>query len=77
LDAGTFDTVEVNTRLNTVRVGISAATQYTPSARLRIEQPAKIDGVGKFAPSSSLSIEREGFTVPLGSGVTWVELKAN
>lgn len=76
LEAGTFDTVEVNTRTNTVRVGLSPAAQYTPKARLRVEQPAKVNGVGKFSPATNLPFDREAFVVPLGSNVTWVELKA-
>src|SRR5262249_45039401 len=40
LDAGMFDAVELNPRTHTARVSLAPADQYTPQARLRIEQPA-------------------------------------
>ena len=72
LEAGTFDFVEVNTKSNTVRIGLSPSSQYTPRARLRIEQPANVSGVGKFSPSSNFQVERDAYVIPLGSDVTWV-----
>jgi hypothetical protein len=74
LDAGTFESVEVNPRTHAVRVGLSSATQYTPLARLRLEQPAKMTGIGTYRPSGGFSFEREAFSVPLKNGTTWVEL---
>jgi hypothetical protein len=42
---------------------------------LRIEQPAKLPGVGKFHPSKKLTVVRDAFEVPLKkNGTTWVEL---
>jgi hypothetical protein len=75
LDAGTFDGVEVNTATGVVRVGISAATENTPKAMLRVEQPAKINGVSAYGPTRDLQSERGAFIVPLQNGTTWVELK--
>jgi hypothetical protein len=74
LDAGTFDAVEMNPKTHSVRVSLAPTDQYTPQARLRIEQPAKIEGVGKFKPKQQLASEREAFNVPLASAATWVEL---
>jgi len=74
LDAGTFETVEVNTRTNSVRVALSPATSITPNARLRIEQPAKVNGVGSYKPRQKLSEERGAYVVKLKSGTTWVDL---
>ncbi len=74
LDAGRFETVELNTKTGTVRIGLASATAETPHARLRIEQPAKIAGVGSYQPSQSFKQEREAFTIPLKTGTTWVEL---
>lgn len=76
LEAGTFDSVEVNTKAGTVRVGLSPSDQFTTAARLRVEQPAKVNGVGKFAPSENFQLERDAYTVPLGTSTTSVELKA-
>ena len=74
LDAGTFEAVEVNTKMRAVRLGLAAVTQYTPQARLRIEQPAKAAGVGTYHPREKLANERDGFTIPLKGKVTWIEL---
>jgi hypothetical protein len=74
LDAGQFESVEVNTRTGAVRVGLAAKTQYVPEARLRVEQPAKVSGIGTYRPTASLATERGAFTVPLKRGTTWVEL---
>ncbi len=74
LDAGRFETVELNTRTGAVRLGLASATPETPQARLRIEQPAKIAGVGSYQPGQSLKQEREAFVIPLKQGTTWVEL---
>lgn len=75
LDSGTFDGVEVNTRTHAVRVGLSPATEHSPEARLRIEQPAKVPGVGEFHPEKEFKVERGAFDVPLNkSSTTWVQL---
>jgi hypothetical protein len=75
LDAGTFESIEVNAKTHAVRVGFSPATEQTPQARLRIEQPAKLPGVGKFHPDKKLTVVRDAFEVPLKkNGTTWVEL---
>lgn len=76
LDAGRFEAVEVNTKTGAVRVGLARATTEMPQARLRIEQPAKIAGVGSYQPSPSLKQERDAFVIPLKSGMTWIELSS-
>ena len=50
LDAGTFESVQLNTETSEVTVRLSGATPHTPVARLRIEQPARADEVGTFRP---------------------------
>lgn len=74
LDAGTFDSVAVNTRTNAVRVGLSAATPNTPQARLRVEQPAQVSGVGTYKPRQQLTKERYAYVIPLKSGPTLIDL---
>lgn len=74
LDAGKFETVEVNPKNGRVRVGLSLATRFTPIARLRVEQPASLRGVGRYQPAARLKFERDAFVVPLGKHLTWVEL---
>jgi len=74
LDAGTFEGVEVNSKSGAVRLGLSGATQFTPVARLRVEQPAKLSGVGAYRPATALKSERDAYVVPLKKGTTWIDL---
>jgi hypothetical protein len=74
LDSGTFDAVEINTRTHAVRAGLSPATPQAFRARLRIEQPARITGVGSYHPKDKLTKERDSFTIPLQNKTTWIEL---
>ena len=74
LGSGTFEQVEINAANKTVRLCFSAATQYTPNAFVRIEQPAKITGIGTFKPTEKLETERGAFVIPLKTETTWVEL---
>jgi hypothetical protein len=46
-----------------------------PRAFLRVEQPARIDGVGTYAPVSTFESGRGAFVVPLGSSAIVVELR--
>ena len=74
LDAGTFESVEVNTRTNAIRIGLSPQTSNTAEARLHLEQPAKPSGVGAYHPRQQLRLERDGYTIPLGKTVKWIDL---
>ncbi len=74
LDSGKFESIEVNSKTGVVKVGLAAATPFTRAARLRVEQPAKIDSVGTYHPEQTLRLEREAFVVPLFKGTTWVSL---
>jgi hypothetical protein len=74
LDAGTFDSVEVHSRTNAVRVGLSPAASYESNARLRVEQPAKIAGVGTYRTRETFANEQGALTIPLRRTLRWVEL---
>lgn len=74
LDAGTFEEVEIDSAKKTVRLGLSPATEYTPKALLRVEQPAEVKGLGKFEPAEKLETERGAFVVKLKPETTWIEL---
>ena len=76
LDAGKFQTVELNLKTGSVRVGFDPADAFTPTARLRIEQPAQIPGIGKYHLTKQLPMERDTFAVKLGKQTTWIELSA-
>ena len=70
LDAGQFTQVRLVRESNAVRIALAPATEHTPRARLRIEQPAPI--VGAYHPVEDLLVERGAYVVPLGSDTTWV-----
>jgi hypothetical protein len=74
LDAGTFESIDVNTRTRAVRIGLTRATQQTAVARLRIEQPAKAEGVGVYNPRQQFKKERGACVIPLSGSTTWIEL---
>ena len=74
LDAGTFEAVEVNSRTHAVRVALSAATAFTPEARLRVEQPATLMGVGSYKPRQKFEFERGAYVIPLKKQSVWVDL---
>jgi hypothetical protein len=73
LDAGTFESVSVNTKTHILRAELSPADPYTPQARLRIEQPAKVAGVSSFRLDHGAQ-ERGGWVIPLSAGSTQVDL---
>jgi Family of unknown function (DUF5695) len=76
LDSGTFARIDVNRRTRLVRVGLSPATTHTSAARLRVEQTAKIAGVGKYGPRRKLLVERQAYKIPLTANITWIDLVA-
>ena len=77
LDAGSMLGVELNSKTGAVRLGLAAANQFTSTAILRVEQPAKSKETGPYHPVQSLKSERGALAVPLGSETTWVDLVAN
>lgn len=74
LDVGSFEGVEVNMRTHAVRVGLAPSSASTPQARLCVEQPAKVAGIGVYSPSRPFTKERDAYTIPLTGATTWVEL---
>ena len=74
LDAGAFESVAVNPSTGVVRVGFAGATEATPESLLRIEQPAKVSGVGDYHPATHLQSRRGAYVVPLQKETTWLEL---
>jgi hypothetical protein len=73
LDAGVFDTVSYNMATGAVNIDLAPADDYTQNARLRIEQPAAVDGVGTYEPEG-YPVEREAYVIPLGDKTTRVTL---
>jgi hypothetical protein len=74
LDAGTFTSIEIDKKAKTVRVSLSPATANVATARLRIEQPAKIVGIGTFQPKGEFKYERGAYVIGLDQGVKRVDL---
>ncbi|MBV9342157.1 MAG: hypothetical protein JO159_14890, partial [Acidobacteria bacterium] len=74
LDAGSFRSVEFDWRTRRVRITLSEPTDYTPVARLHVEQPAKRSGIGNYHPAGTLSLEREAYVIPLSQAGTEIEL---
>jgi len=74
LDAGGFQSAEVNPGTGTVRLMLAAATQFTAEARLHIEEPARLKKSGNYHPIKTYKLDREGYVVPLTEAATQVEL---
>jgi Family of unknown function (DUF5695) len=74
LDSGAFETIEINNRTNQIRIGLSPGTPDAAQAHLHVEQPAKIAGVGTYAPRPALPKERDAYVIPLKSATSWIEL---
>ena len=76
LDAGQFQKVDFDSQTHAVQVTLAPSDSYTPSARLRVEQPSTVSGVGTYAPTGTFTKEREAFVIPLGTAATVVPLAA-
>lgn len=77
LDAGQFQKVDFDAQTRAVHVMLAPSNLNTPSARLRIEQPAVPSGVGRYAVSGAFAKERDATVVPLGTSATSLDLTAN
>lgn len=75
LEAGRFEEVALNPSAGTVRVTLSPATEYTPTARLRVTQPAEVEGIGTLEPTDDLSRQRGAYVVPLDDEPTRITLR--
>ena len=53
---------------------LSRADRFTPDARLRLQQPARIATIGTYAPRGRFVMERDAFTIPLGLSAITIEL---
>ena len=75
LDSGTFSSVAFNPSTGAVRLTLTPSNVFTPSARLRIEQPAQINGVGAYRAMTTYANERGALVIPLKNTATSVELR--
>jgi hypothetical protein len=75
LDAGKMASIEIDTAQPSVRLGLAQATRFTPSAFLRVSQPAALEGMGDFFPDLESPQERGAWRISLSdTGTTWVML---
>ncbi|MFC2168094.1 DUF5695 domain-containing protein [Acidobacteriota bacterium] len=74
LDSGSFEAIKINMEDKILELGFSPSTPHTPSARLRIEYPSLIPGIGEFKLKEEWEKERGAFVIPLDYGTTWVRL---
>jgi hypothetical protein len=65
LDSGQFERVTLDEATGKVEVLLAPADRYTPEARLRIEQPARVAGVGAIEPIENFTKERGAYLIPL------------
>ncbi len=72
LDAGQFQALTLTG--DQVRITLAPGTTATPQALLRIEQPARVVGVGRFAPARAYPVERGALAIPLAGAPTEVVL---
>jgi hypothetical protein len=74
LDSGSFEKMKLNMHGRSLDIGFASVTSSTLSARLRIEQPAIIEGVGQYHLEGNYQTERGVFVVPLQPETTWIRL---
>lgn len=72
LDAGKLQTATLDAQSHTVQLTLAPADSATPSARVRLEQPATVSGIGAYSISGSYTNERGASAVPLGSSSTTI-----
>lgn len=76
LNAGKFESVELDAKTGVVRIGLAPADKFTPAAYLRLSEPAKTSGVGAYQPAEMFHVERGAFVIPLHAKTTWIELRS-
>ena len=74
LEAGKFEQVAFKPGSGQVRISLDPATVHTLTALLRVEQPARVQGIGAYSPEGPLSLERGAYVIPLRATPTQFEL---
>ena len=76
LDAGKFKNVIFDPRTGAVQLTLEGSNDFTPQAHLRIEQPAKLMGVGVYRPEKTWEQERGAYDIPLTASEVEVILRS-
>lgn len=74
LDGGQFDRITFDENRRAVEIRFAPADAFTPSALLRIEQPAHLNGVGDIVSQEKLESQRGALLVPLSSSGATIHL---
>ncbi len=74
LDSGQIERATLDLAAREVEIQLAPADAFTSTALLRIDQPARIAGVGKIAPAGTYSIVRGAYAIPLGEKSATVRL---
>ncbi|HUJ29909.1 MAG TPA: DUF5695 domain-containing protein [Candidatus Acidoferrum sp.] len=81
LDSGKFQSIEVSAdagKTGSVRCVLDPATEFTSTARLRIETPAAAAGTPtRYHPAKAFRAERGAYVIALSKEPTSVEITAN
>jgi hypothetical protein len=75
LDAGRFESVEIDARTGAVRVTLAPATSHELTARIVVQQPARAGGAALYRPTTTMRTERGAVVVPLSATLTTIELR--
>lgn len=74
LDAGRFYKVVFDDATHVTEVQLAPADAYTKIARLHVEQPAHVDGIGTIVPTEKIVLDRGAYVIPLDSKSVTVHL---
>ncbi|MCZ4222151.1 DUF5695 domain-containing protein [Pedobacter sp. SJ11] len=67
LDAGTIDELSYHAANGEIHLKLNKADEHTPKAILRINQPAKLNGIGKYSVKDKSIGERGAYEVQLSN----------
>jgi len=73
LDSGTFSAIEISKKLRSMKVSFNKES-VGGVARLRIEQPAVVNGISMFRPVGTLKLERGAYVIPVDRTINTVVL---
>jgi len=74
LDSGQFQRITLDKATSRVEISLAPRDAFTPAALLRIDQPAKIAGIGSIVPEGEFERVRGAFAVPLGDQTAVIHL---
>ncbi len=76
LDAGRFEGARMDSQRGEILLRFAGGTEFTPAARLRVEQPGSAGGAKSYAPVGNYKQERGAYVIPLQKTATDIILRA-